>query len=96
MSPEEFRSTLKDDAPPEVTPLLKALWWDAQGDWKRAHKITQEIEGPMASLVHAFLHRREGDIPNARYWYDRAGRVEQQGSLEAEWDEIATELLSGK
>jgi hypothetical protein len=74
-------------------PLL-ALWWDGQGDWDRAHEIAQEIEDANGSWVHAYLHRKEGDIGNAGYWYRRAGRRPAAESLEAEWVEIVEALLA--
>ncbi len=73
--------------------LLLALWFDARGDWAQAHGIAQEVEGPDGAWVHAYLHRKEGDTWNAGYWYRRAGRAEAKGTLRAEWEEIAGELL---
>lgn len=82
-------------ADPEMLegPLL-ALWWDGQGNWERAHEIAQEIENVNGSWVHAYLHRKEGDIGNAGYWYRRAGRSPAGGSLETEWAEIVEALLA--
>lgn len=77
-----------------LTPLLRALWHEAHGDWERAHLITQEIETSDAAWVHAYLHRKEGDTFNAGYWYRRAGRLAFTGSLHAEWTELATHLLA--
>lgn len=79
--------------PDTLKGLLLALWCDAQGDWDRAHEIAQEIESPDGSWVHAYLHRKEGDIGNAGYWYHRAGRNPAGGSLDAEWAEIVQALL---
>jgi hypothetical protein len=94
MNFEEFRSTLSSEHPPEgVSPLLVALWWEARGDWTRAHEIAQEIESPDAAWVHAYLHRKEGDQGNAGYWYRRAGKPHSRATHEAEWDEIARQLL---
>ena len=66
-------------------PCQKALHWDKQGDWDRAHKIVQEIETSDAAWVHAYLHRKEGDKWNANYWYTRAGKPFCELSLEDEW-----------
>ena len=91
---EEFRSSLKNDLPPQGTaPLLAALWWDAKGDWAKAHVIAQDIESPDGAWVHAYLHRKEGDQGNAGYWYRRAGKRHSTASLDAEWEEIARHLL---
>jgi hypothetical protein len=48
--------------------VLLGLWWDAKGDWKRAHESAQQDEGLEGSWVHAYLHRKEGDQGNAAYW----------------------------
>jgi hypothetical protein len=73
----------------------RALWWAAKGDWDKAHKIVMADEGADATWVHAYLHRVEGDLPNARYWYGTAGRPASTGALEDEWTSIAAELLTG-
>jgi hypothetical protein len=86
----EFKS-LKQ--PPSLSPLLVALWHDAQGDWHKAHKFAQDIETRDGAWMHAYLHRKEGDKSNANYWYQRAGKKFPTKSLEEEWGEIVTELL---
>jgi hypothetical protein len=92
----EFRATLHATAPPAAVSLpLQALWWDAKGDWAAAHDCAQADPGPAGSAVHAYLHRKEPDLANARYWYNRAGRSPATGSLEQEWDALAVELLAG-
>lgn len=86
-------------APPtEVGPALQALWHDAHGDWPRAHACAQEDEGRAGSWVHAYLHRREGDLANARYWYARAGRTPPAKgvALDAEREAIARSLLGAQ
>jgi hypothetical protein len=94
MTIEEFRATLGAAAPQEgLVPLLKALWWDAKGDFDRAHEIAQEDEGQDGAWVHAYLHRKEGDQGNAGYWYRRAHQPYAQTSLDEEWRQIATTLL---
>jgi hypothetical protein len=72
---------------------LKALLLDAAGDWEAAHNILQDNDSQTAAWVHAYLHRKEGDAANARYWYNRAARAFPKLPLEAEWEEIATVLL---
>ena len=79
--------------PPGLGPALEALWLDWRGDWEGAHARAQEDGGPDGAWVHAYLHRKEGDDSNARYWYSRAGRAPARGGLEAEWLAIAEELL---
>src|ERR1700686_2956590 len=94
MTLEEFRTSLLGDEPPrELSLALAGLWWDAKGDWKRAHESAQQDEGPAGSWVHAYLHRKEGDVSNAGYWYGRAGRSPARGALEQEWLEITRSLL---
>ncbi len=89
-----LRSSLRDSTPPAAISLpLQALWWDAKGDWAKAHECAQAEPGPTGAAVHAYLHRKEPDLANARYWYNRAGRAPAEGSLEQEWESLATELL---
>jgi hypothetical protein len=95
MSFEEFMAASAE--PAHTAPALAALWHDAHGDWARAHSRAQEDEGRAGSWVHAYLHRKEGDLANARYWYARAGRTPpaKTVTLEAEREAIARELLKG-
>jgi hypothetical protein len=94
MTFEEFSRSLEGDAPPQGIPeLVAALWYEARGDWDRAHRIAQEVETPDGSRVHAYLHRKEGDIDNARYWYGRAGSPECRDPLPQEWSHLARSLL---
>jgi hypothetical protein len=92
-----FKESLAKDEPPSgLTPDLEALWWDAKGDWEKAHQRVQAEAGAAGAWVHAYLHRKEGDLDNARYWYGRARRMPiRDAPLEAEWDEIARALLKG-
>ena len=93
----DFRASLSGTAPaPSVEPPLAALWWAAKGDWDRAHKIVMNEETANAAWVHAYLHRVEGDLGNAGYWYRRAGQPAAQDSLEAEWERIVSALLGGR
>ena len=96
MTVQELRDSLWNDKPPhEVGLALAGLWWDAKGDWTRAHESAQQDQGPTGAWVHAYLHRKEGDVSNAGYWYQRAGRIPARTPLEQEWMEIAQSLLSG-
>ncbi|OKH28576.1 hypothetical protein [Chroogloeocystis siderophila] len=72
---------------------LQALWYAKKGDWNQAHEIVQEANDADSAWVHAYLHRQEGDLSNARYWYRRSQRPESTASLSQEWQEIAGELL---
>ena len=91
----EFRTSLADAAPDTtLSPPLKVLWWAAKGDWDQAHKIVQDEPSADAAWVHAYLHRVEGDLGNAGYWYRRAGRPVAEDAVEAEWERIASTLLS--
>jgi hypothetical protein len=91
---DAFRSSVSGAAPPkDVSPALQALWWAAKGDWDKAHRIVMKQEGRDAAWVHAYLHRVEGDLDNAGYWYRQAHRPADLGPLEAEWDAIATALI---
>ena len=89
-----FRASLKDDAPPAgLAPALAALWWDARGDWDKAHQCAQAKEDDAGNWVHAYLHRKEGDLSNAGYWYRRARKPVAGGTLDDEWQAIAKALL---
>jgi hypothetical protein len=68
--------------------LIKALELDAEGDWDTAHQIVQKIEDPRAYLIHAYLHRKEGDLGNAGYWYSHAGQAMPGYDLGREWQEL--------
>lgn len=87
------RSIAAPSPPGGLTDALLALWWDAKGDWGKAHEHAQAQEDAAGSWVHAYLHRKEGDLGNAGHWYRRAGRPAADGPLEAEWEAIAAFLL---
>jgi hypothetical protein len=94
MTLDEFRQSLTATEPPAgLTHALAGLWWDAKGDWKKAHESAQQDEGIGGSWVHAYLHRKEGDRGNAAYWYSRAGKPVCREPLDAEWLSIARVLL---
>ena len=95
MTLDAFTATLRDATPPEVGAPLQALWYDARGDWDRAHQVAQDVDDETGAWVHAYLHRKEGDLGNAAYWYRRAGRPVASGSLGDEWIRIVSALLSG-
>jgi hypothetical protein len=95
MTAEELRaSAMRDHAPPAGLSLpLRALWWAAKGDWTRAHEVAQEGQDADAAWAHAWLHRQEGDLSNADYWYRRAGRQRSSLPLAEEWNAIVGSLL---
>ena len=94
MNLQAFRdSLLSKDPPAQLGSALAGLWWDARGDWTKAHESAQRDEGAAGEWVHAYLHRKEGDSTNAAYWYKRAGKPVAQGSFESEWNEITAALL---
>ncbi len=93
MTVEELRATLSDPEPPRSLSVpLAALWWDARGDWARAHGLVDELETPDGMAVHAYLHRKEGEAWNADYWYRRAGKQFHRASLEEEWSALVEGL----
>lgn len=95
MNAEEFRVSVADEKPPHGLPVpLEALWWDAKGDWTRSHALVDELETKDGMAVHAYLHRKEGQLSNADYWYRRAGREFQRPTLETEWDALVEALVS--
>ena len=91
---KEFQASLTADHPPrDLAAPLNALWHDGHGDWKRAHETVQAERSKAAARVHAYLHRKEGDLSNADYWYNRAGEERPRGRLEAEWEELVVRFL---
>jgi hypothetical protein len=96
MSKADFKASLSGTAPsPELDAPLAALWWAARSNWDAAHKIVQDENDENSAWVHAYLHRVEGDLGNAGYWYRRAGRSVATGALDAEWEAIVSALFSG-
>ena len=91
MRPEDFRTL---PAPPDHSSVaLVALWQDANIGWAASHDTLQDDQTADGAWVHAYLHRKEGDLPNASYWYRRAGKPVFSGSLDDEWSQIAAALL---
>jgi hypothetical protein len=94
MTFKEFLASLKDKTPPSnLEPLLKAMWFAGNGDWDSAHTIAQDIQTSNGSWIHAYLHRVEGDIGNASYWYHRSGKPVPAMELQEEWQTIVQTLL---
>ena len=94
MNFQEFNQSLSASAPPpDFNIPLQALWHDAKGAWHTAHALVQNHQDAHSCRVHAFLHREEGDLGNANYWYKRAGKTMPNGSLRQEWETIVKELI---
>jgi hypothetical protein len=90
-------SAYSDSSPPSgASAPIRALWFAKAGQWETAHDLCQEIDGSAGSWIHAYLHRVEGDHPNAAYWYSRAGKPTPSRSLnlDDEWLQMSGELLS--
>jgi hypothetical protein len=93
---DDFKTSLTQTAPPSgLNAPLQALWWAGKDDWDRAHKLVMETSGADAAWVHAYLHRVEGDLPNARYWYAQAGKPPASNPLRDEWGAIIATMLGG-
>lgn len=91
---EDFIESLSAEKPPEnMSALLKALWYDGKNNWNASHDIAQDIHDKNGSWIHAYLHRKEGDISNARYWYSMAGKNLPQLTLKEEWTALVKEFL---
>ena len=94
MTPEEFKLLLKEMSPPPgLDPLLLALWYDAKGDWVKSHEIIQEMDNKEAARIHAYLHRKEGDLWNADFWYRKADTKQPNLSLEHELEHLIKKHL---
>lgn len=95
MTLSEFKASFAQPTPAaDLSAPLQALWWAGKGDWERAHKIVMDDESKEAAWIHAYLHRVEGDLPNARYWYGRAGQNAAEGALDAEWAGLVQHFVS--
>ena len=94
MTSDEFRVSLRGgEPPPELDGPLLALWWDAKNDWERAHAAVASDGTETGAWVHAYLHRKEGDLGNARYWYRTAKKPVAEGSFGSEWNAILSAQL---
>jgi len=94
MTPAEFQTSLANPSPPAgLSTALAALWWMGKGEWNRAHQVAMSGEDADCAWAHAHLHRVEGDLDNARYWYHRAGRAPATGELVPEWTAMVAALL---
>jgi hypothetical protein len=97
MDAKAFKTTLDRASPPDgLSKALAALWHAAKGDWNKAHDLAQAQDDESGAWVHAYLHRVEGDLSNADYWYRQAGRKRSKATLDAEWEAIAAALLDAE
>ena len=97
MSLEGFKTSLSRAEPPEdFSAQEKALWFAGRGSWEKAHLIVQDLNDPLSYNIHAFLHRQEGDLSNAGYWYHKAGIKMPDISLEHEWEKLVSGLSINK
>lgn len=94
MDLDAFKASTEAAEPPAgLSSALLALWWDRKGDWEKAHATAQSDHSRDGSWVHGYLHRVEGDLDNASYWYGQSGRKRSENPLDEEWDKIAATLL---
>ena len=90
----EFTESLNSEHPDSgLSVQLKSLWYDGKGDWQKAHAQVDHLNDPQSAWVHAYLHRKEGDIGNADYWYRNAGKKRPDVSLDEEWEGLVLEFL---
>ena len=82
-----------EKCPSELPSALQALWYDKKGDWEKSHEIVQNAKDTDSAWVHAYLHRKEGDLSNARYWYRRGAKPEFKADLNQEWEQMVSDLL---
>ena len=90
----EFKESLNLEEPiAGLSVQLRSLWYDGKGDWHQAHAQVDRLTDQASAWVHAYLHRKEGDIWNADYWYNKAGRTRPGTSLEKEWEALVAQFL---
>ena len=95
MTLAQFKESIEANSlPPGINDLLLSLWYDARGDWYKSHDVISEIETSGAAHIHAYLHRKEGDLFNADYWYRRAGETRPSYSLEEEWERLVNKFIA--
>jgi len=94
MTYEAFLQLVEDGGEiAELNAPLQALAVEKRGDWHEAHRLCQEDGDADGAWVHAYLHRVEGDLSNAGYWYRRAGKPVQTSPTDEEWEAIARALV---
>ncbi len=91
---DEFKTSLNSNQPdPDISIQLKSLWYDGKSDWHKAHALIDHLDDRESAWVHAYLHRKEGDIWNADYWYRKAQKKRPDVSLDDEWEALVAEFL---
>lgn len=91
MKYNELLTAIEKKTPP-TAPILHILYLEKVGEWHRAHDLADHIGGRKADRIHAYLHRKEGDLGNARYWYRRIGESYPIMSLDEEWEMLARQF----
>jgi hypothetical protein len=90
----EFKASLNLEQPISgISVQLQSLWYDAKGDWHKAHALIDQLTDQQSAWVHAYLHRKEGDTWNADYWYSKARKTRPNVSLEKEWEQLVMAFL---
>ncbi|RNI31339.1 hypothetical protein [Rufibacter latericius] len=87
------KSISSQTPPPGASVYLQALWHDAHGNWEKGHELIQDVPDQNAAWIHAYFHRKEGDLWNADYWYKRAGKTRPSGTLQEEWEQLVKAFL---
>ncbi len=94
MTFSEFKDSLTNHQPPAgISVYLQSLWYDGKGNWQEAHSLVDSLSGTEAAHVHAYLHRKEGDLSNADYWYRRADQKRPATDLDQEWEHLVNKFL---
>lgn len=62
------------------------------GNWEESHALVQVHDDEYACLIHGYLHRVEGDLGNARYWYGRGNSSLPKNTLDEEFDRLYGKL----
>ncbi len=93
MNLPSFKASLQYNTPPKASVYLQALWYDAKDNWQTAHRLIDHLEDKTAYWVHAYLHRKEGDLGNADYWYLRAGKISPSVPLQQEWEQLVIAMI---
>lgn len=91
---EAFKLSLSHTDPPgNISQYARALWYEGKGNWEKAHNIIQEMDDRASARIHAFLHRQEGDLSNAGYWYKRAGEQIPAVNTDEEWEKLVNQFV---
>ena len=66
-------------------------------EWQKAHELVMDLGDKVAYHMHGLVHRLEGDMENARYWYAKAGvPIPRSLRLAAELKKIEAELETAR